>query len=64
MITLGYIGLGILSTFFITKLLYLILRFIIKSDSLFMIYLVIIHSICGLILYPIYPLLHFKLWKF
>jgi len=64
MITTGYIGLGILGTFFITKLLYFVLRFNVKSDHIFMVCLTVIHLLCGVILYPIYPLLHFQFWKF
>lgn len=55
---------GTLSSFYITKFLYYLLRFKLKSDSIFMISLVIVHVICGIILYPIYPLLHFQFWKF
>jgi hypothetical protein len=50
--------------FFITKLLYLSLRFKISSNQLFMICLVIVHLISATALYPIYPLLHFQMWKF
>lgn len=64
MIIAGYTGIGILGLFCITKLLYYILRFNLKSNSTFMISLIIIHVICGIILYPLYPLLHFQFWKF
>jgi hypothetical protein len=62
--TLMYFCAGSVSIFYITKLIYYTLRFNLKSNSIFMISLVIIHVICGILLYPIYPLLHFQFWKF
>jgi len=64
MIIFGSVIAVLIFLFFLTKFLYRVLRFKIKSDNPIMLILTIFHLLLGIVLFPLYPILNRKLPKF